>query len=84
MTPLIIICVYLTLLLCLGFFASRLFLGTDLGVLASTDGGASWAVENTGFATAVTEWMAIDKSGSKRYLFAFTHGRGAWRVALEG
>jgi photosystem II stability/assembly factor-like uncharacterized protein len=64
--------------------SSRLFLGTDLGVLASTDGGSSWAVENTGFATAVTEWLAINEGGTERYLFAFTHGRGAWRVPLDG
>ncbi len=59
----------------------RLFLGTDLGVLSSTNGGASWAVENTGYANAVTESLAFttDAEGNQ-ILFAFTHGRGAWRV----
>jgi photosystem II stability/assembly factor-like uncharacterized protein len=62
---------------------ARLFLGTDIGVFVSEDGGESWAVENTGFATAVTECLtlATGDDGS-RYLFAFTHGRGAWRVKL--
>jgi len=62
---------------------NRLFLGTDLGVLTSADGGASWAVENTGFANAVTESLALteDEDGDP-ILFAFTHGRGAWRVEL--
>jgi photosystem II stability/assembly factor-like uncharacterized protein len=62
----------------------RLFVGTDLGVMTTNNGGRSWAVENTGFANAVTEWLALgsDDDGNP-LLFAFTHGRGAWRVALN-
>ena len=45
----------------------------------STD---SWAQENTGFANVVTESLSINRVNDKNYLFAFTHGRGAWRVAL--
>jgi hypothetical protein len=62
----------------------RLFIGTDLGVMTSNNDGRSWAVENTGFANAVTEWLALgsDDEGNPM-LFAFTHGRGAWRVALH-
>jgi hypothetical protein len=61
----------------------RLYLGTDLGVFTSQDGGEHWAVENTGFATAVTEALALgsDAAGTP-WLFAFTHGRGAFKVAL--
>ena len=61
----------------------RLYLGTDLGVMTSINGGRSWAVENTGFANAVTEWLALgfDEQESPM-LFGFTHGRGAWKVAL--
>jgi hypothetical protein len=62
----------------------RIYLGTDLGVFTSVDRGASWMVENTGFANAVTEWLAIgDGPNDRPRLFAFTHGRGAWRVDLE-
>ena len=62
----------------------RLYLGTDLGVLVSLDGGKSWAVENTGFAAAVTESLAqVTTPGGESFLFAFPHGRGAWRVALN-
>ncbi len=57
---------------------SRLYVGTDIGVFSSLDGGAKWAVENVGFANAPTEWLAVSSST----LYAFTHGRGAWRVAL--
>ncbi|MFQ5348925.1 MAG: WD40/YVTN/BNR-like repeat-containing protein [Thermoanaerobaculia bacterium] len=59
----------------------RIYLGTDLGVLVSVDGGKSWAMENTGFAAAVTESLAVAANpGGTPDLFAFTHGRGAWRV----
>jgi PKD repeat protein len=57
---------------------SRLYVGTDLGVFVSTDGGANWSIENTGFANVVTEALAMNATS----LFAFTHGRGAYRVAL--
>ena len=61
----------------------RIYLGTDLGVFTSADGGWTWSVENTGFANAVTEWLAIGDGPDERpRLFAFTHGRGAWRVDL--
>ncbi|HVR98311.1 MAG TPA: hypothetical protein VMW27_16980 [Thermoanaerobaculia bacterium] len=58
--------------------STRLYLGTDLGVFVSVDGGTNWAVENSGFANVVTESLSIQG----RNLFAFTHGRGAWRVPL--
>jgi photosystem II stability/assembly factor-like uncharacterized protein len=64
--------------------SARIYLGTDLGVFVSLDGGASWAVENTGFAAVVTESLALATNpGGSPYLFAFTHGRGAWRVRLK-
>jgi photosystem II stability/assembly factor-like uncharacterized protein len=56
----------------------RLYVGTDLGVFASLDGGATWAVEVTGFANVVTESLVVHPP----FLFAFTHGRGAWRAPL--
>ncbi len=41
-------------------------------------------MENTGFAAAVTEWLDINSDPSEgTYLFAFTHGRGAWKVPLN-
>jgi hypothetical protein len=64
--------------------SSRLYLGTDAGVFTSIDGGRTWMVEETGFGPAVTQWLALlrDGSGRKR-LFAFTHGRGVWRVDVR-
>jgi hypothetical protein len=60
--------------------AARLFVGTDVGVFSSGDGGATWAVEHTGFANVITEALAVGDVGGAPALFAFTHGRGAWRV----
>jgi photosystem II stability/assembly factor-like uncharacterized protein len=62
----------------------RLYVGTDLGVMTSTNGGLTWAAENTGFANAVTEWLALETDyQGEPWLFAFTRGRGAWRVPLN-
>jgi uncharacterized protein (TIGR03437 family) len=60
----------------------RLYIGTDIGVFASPDGGTTWAVENTGFANAPVEWLSLGQFGGMAHLFAFTRGRGAWRVPL--
>ena len=52
--------------------------------MVSVDGGVKWAVENTGFANAVTEWLTLGADGDGLpWLYAFTHGRGAWRVRLQ-
>jgi len=60
--------------------SARLFVGTDVGVFTSDDGGTTWAVENTGFANVITEALAIANVGATPHVFAFTHGRGVWRV----
>ena len=60
----------------------RLYLGTDLGVFVSVDRGRTWAVENTGFANAITEHVMIGKGVNGPAVYAFTHGRGAWRAEL--
>jgi hypothetical protein len=64
--------------------SQRLYLGTDLGVMVSIDGGRTWMTEETGFGPAVTMWLHLLRTtGGQKQLFAFTHGRGAWRVALR-
>ena len=62
---------------------NRLYLGTDLGVFVSLDRGLTWAVENTGFANAVTETVLVAQGVNGPAVYAFTHGRGAWRADLE-
>ena len=61
----------------------QVYVGTDLGVFTSIDGGASWYLENTGFANVPVESLQFSQS-TPRYLYAFTHGRGAWRVSAAG
>jgi photosystem II stability/assembly factor-like uncharacterized protein len=60
----------------------RLYLGTDLGVFVTLDGGQTWSVENTGFANALTEAVVIAQGVNGPAIYAFTHGRGAWRAEL--
>jgi photosystem II stability/assembly factor-like uncharacterized protein len=61
---------------------SRLFIGTDLGIFVSTDAGAHWSVENS-FPSVITETLVFGQGAYGRALYAFTHGRGAWRAELE-
>ncbi|HET7844022.1 MAG TPA: hypothetical protein VFL14_07725, partial [Xanthomonadales bacterium] len=63
----------------------RLFVGTDLGVFVTVDGGAHWAVENTGFANVIVESLQVARGANAQAqprLYAFTYGRGVWRVPL--
>ncbi len=64
--------------------SARLYLGTDVGVFVTSDGGANWAVENTGFPNVITESLTLQVVNGETWLYAFTHGRGAWRVRLNG
>ncbi len=65
--------------------SQRLYIGTDLGVFVSLDGGEHWLVENTGFSQVITERLVVSspQDNSTPYLFAFTYGRGVWRVPLN-
>jgi hypothetical protein len=65
----------------LASYGDRLFLGTDLGVFVSFDGGTSWAAD-TGFPAVITESVSVGQGASGPALYAFTHGRGAWRAEL--
>ena len=56
-----------------------LYLATDIGVFVTLDGGATWDRENTGFANVIVESLAMKGN----LLYAFTHGRSAWRVTTH-
>lgn len=60
---------------------NRLYIGTDIGVFVSLDGGANWARENTGFANVIVEALSL-KNDAPRYLYAYSHGRSVFRVPL--
>lgn len=62
--------------------STRLYLGTDLGVFASFDGGNTWARDSNPFADVITSHLTMDRTAGRKDLYAFTYGRGVWRVAL--
>jgi photosystem II stability/assembly factor-like uncharacterized protein len=64
--------------------AQRLYVGTDLGVFVSLDGGVSWARDQSPFAAVPVESLQIDRGAGVTYLYAFTFGRGVWRTMLPG
>jgi len=64
--------------------SNRLYLGSDLGVFASLDGGSTWVRDDNPFANVISTTLAIDRNAGIKYLYAFTYGRGVWRVPLSG
>jgi PKD repeat protein len=61
----------------------RIFVGTDIGVYESTDGGANFAPFSDGMpAGLVVSDLEVDNS--PHILTAGTYGRGAWQTTLGG
>jgi uncharacterized protein (TIGR03437 family) len=63
---------------------STLYLGTDLGVFISIDSGATWAHDSSTFTNTIIDALAMDRGAGVTSLYAFTFGRGVWRVILGG
>jgi len=59
-----------------------LFLGTDIGVLASEDEGANWQVLDDNLPSVVVTDMHIDEPND--LLYAATYGRSSYRLDLSG
>jgi hypothetical protein len=57
------------------------FVGTDLGVWASTTEGAVWAPYEVGLPNTVIADLEIHDSGRK--MRAATHGRGMWEIDIS-
>jgi photosystem II stability/assembly factor-like uncharacterized protein len=58
--------------------SSSLYVGTEVGIFASSDGGASWSPSNDGPANVAVDelfWMG-------NTLVAATHGRGCFSIAI--
>jgi hypothetical protein len=60
--------------------ADAWFVGTDLGVWTSTNGGTNWVPFETGLPNVVVTDLEIHRSARK--LVAGTYGRGAWEIDL--
>jgi len=59
--------------------SNSLFVGTDIGVYHSADGGASWSPYGTGLPRVAVFDIAIQSTN--HILRAATHGRGLWEIA---
>ena len=57
-----------------------IYAGTEVGVFASEDGGATWAAVNEGPANVSVDDLRFLRNSHT--LLAGTHGRGLWTVAL--
>ncbi|MEO7203390.1 MAG: hypothetical protein ABIZ52_00085 [Candidatus Limnocylindrales bacterium] len=58
--------------------SNMVYVGTDVGVFESLDGGSTWRVANENLATTIVSRIEF-RAGSSE-LVAFTFGRGAWRI----
>jgi hypothetical protein len=60
-------------------------IGTDLGIIVSMNGGTTWNSDPTGkgfgIGTTAVYWLTFQKSTGT--LFAFSHGRGAFKVVIS-
>ena len=59
-----------------------IYVSTDFSVLRLEDGGNMWVAAAAGLPPVATYGLTIDTSDAGRVLYAATHGRGAWSVAL--
>lgn len=60
--------------------SGALYAATDLGVFASSDGGATWGTLSTGLPNVAV--LSLRLHEPSRTLRAATHGRGAWDLTL--
>lgn len=60
---------------------NNLYAGCDFGVFVSYDDGQTWTTLDAGFPDAVMVFDLV-VSPSDRNMLAFTHGHGAYRIAL--
>jgi len=58
---------------------STLYVSTDLGVYRSTNGGANWLRLGHNLPNVPVVDLAFDPG--RNLMYAFTHGRGVWRLA---
>ena len=59
---------------------NNIFVGTDLGVFSTADGGSSWVQDNAGLANVSV--ADLDYRSSDNKIFAATHGRGMFSTTI--
>jgi hypothetical protein len=65
--------------------SDTLYIGTDVGVFASTDGGTTWQPDYPGMPNGLPNVavLSLTLQPTARILRAGTHGRGAWDLQLN-
>jgi hypothetical protein len=58
------------------------YVGTDLGVYRTTDGGGTWSVFDTGMPPAMVLDLVVDPNAPQRRMRAATFGNGVWEIDL--
>ncbi|HYM81586.1 MAG TPA: FlgD immunoglobulin-like domain containing protein [Candidatus Limnocylindria bacterium] len=56
------------------------YLGTDVGLFSSVNGGTTWMKETSGFPSSAVFDVAVDEVND--YVVAATHGRGMFRASV--
>lgn len=60
------------------------YLGSDMGIFVSYDGGNTWGHDSGSLPYTIVNALALDRGAGVSNLYAYTFGRGAWRVTLAG
>ena len=63
-------------------YPEAIYVGTDLGIFVSLDGGASWQSFDNGVSTAMVNDLKVFQP--TRTMRAATHGNGAWQREMLG
>lgn len=61
--------------------ADRIFIGTDIGVFATANGGTNWSNISTGLPNCAVFDLRLH--AATRLLRAATHGRGIWEIPVD-
>ncbi len=60
--------------------SNQIYVGTELGIFSSENGGGSWSINNDGPANVSIEELVWDGAQT---LYAATHGRGIFRATVD-
>ncbi len=60
---------------------STLYIGTEIGIYQSTNGGANWTSASSGMPSFVPVDELVYQQGTNN-MFAFTHGRSAFKTSI--
>jgi hypothetical protein len=59
-----------------------IYLGTDIGVFESSNGGVNWAYDDDSFPTVAV--FGLDRNPNTGQIVASTHGRGMFELVPGG